>query len=187
MIPDEAFIKNPAVPGPTKEEIRCLVMCKSKVLPEDVVVDIGCGTGGLTLEFAKRAKMVYAIDKNIKAVKTTLKNLKKFGREGKVQVIQGNALDVLENIDPFNILIIGGSSGDLSSIIEKGYEKLKGNGRILVTSILLETRLEALKTMQAMGMVPEVVEVFISKGKTMERGTMMLGNNPVAIVSAEKF
>ena len=39
MISDENFIKNPNVPGPTKEEIRCLVMCKSQVKPKDVVVE----------------------------------------------------------------------------------------------------------------------------------------------------
>ena len=187
MIPDKDFIKNPEVPGPTKEEIRCVVMCKSKVSSDDVVVEIGCGTGGLTLEFAKRAKMVYAIDKDVEAVKITRENLKKFGREEKVQVIPGDALDVLENITSFDILMIGGSSGDLPSIMEKGYEKLKINGRILVTSILLETRVEAVKTMQAMGMVPDVVDISISKGKIIERGTMMLGNNPVTIVSAEKL
>ena len=54
MIKDQDFIKNPKVPGPTKEEVRCIVICKSGVKPEDVVVDIGCGTGGLTLEFAKK-------------------------------------------------------------------------------------------------------------------------------------
>lgn len=187
MIPDEDFIKNPEVPGPTKEEIRCLVLCKSKVSSGDVVVDIGCGTGGLTLEFEKKAKMVYAVDKNVEAVKITQENIKKFGREEKVQVNQGDAMDFLEKITPFDILMIGGSSGDLSSIIERGYEKLKINGRILVTSILLETRVEAVKTMQALGMVPDVVDVSISKGKIMERGTMMLGNNPVTIVSAEKL
>ena len=52
MISDADFIKNPNIPGPTKEEIRCLVMCKSQVSKEDTVVDVGCGTGGLTLEFA---------------------------------------------------------------------------------------------------------------------------------------
>ena len=64
MINDQNFIKIPDVPGPTKEEIRCLVICKSSVKSEDVVVDIGCGTGGLTVEFAKRAKTVYSIDLN---------------------------------------------------------------------------------------------------------------------------
>ena len=71
MIKDQEFIKNPNVPGPTKEEVRCIVICKSDVKPTDVIVDIGCGTGGLTLEFAKRAKTVYSIDINPDAIVTT--------------------------------------------------------------------------------------------------------------------
>ncbi len=99
MIRDEDFIKNPNVPGPTKEEIRCIVMCKSNVTKNDVVVDIGCGTGGLTLEFAKRAKKVYSIDMNRNAIETTRQNLEKHGLSENVDVIEGNGLDVLDKIE----------------------------------------------------------------------------------------
>lgn len=186
MIFDDEFIKNPEVPGPTKEEIRCIVMCKSKVLKGDVVVDIGCGTGGLTVEFAKRAKEVYSVDKNPDALEVTQKNLKKQGLLIKTNLLAGDALEALDEIPDFNVLMVGGSSGELSSILKKGYKKLKSGGRIVVTSILLETRVEAVEALQELGMIPDVVEVSISKGKVMERGTMMIANNPVTIISATK-
>lgn len=186
MIPDEDFIIKKDVPGPTKEEIRCLVMCKSKVSEDDIVVDVGCGTGGLTVEFAKKAKMVYAVDKNSDALELTEKNLKKHELRKKVELIEGEALAVLDRIPNFDVLMVGGSSGNLPSIIKKGYEKLKDNGRIVITAILLETRFEAIKNMQDLGMVPDVAEVSISKGKFIDRGTMMLSRNPVAIISARK-
>jgi cobalt-precorrin-6B (C15)-methyltransferase len=186
MIPDEDFIRDPDIPGPTKEEIRCLLICKSNVTAEDTVIDVGCGTGGLTVEFARRAEFVYAIDKNQEALKLTAKNLEKHDLQQKVKLIEANVLDALNNIPKFDILMIGGSSGDLPLIIKKGYRKLKTNGRILVTSILLETRVEAVKTMQDLDIIPEIVEVSISKGKIMDRGTMMLARNPVTIISGEK-
>jgi len=186
MIRDENFIKNTNVPGPTKEEIRCIVMCKSGVSKEDVVVDIGCGTGGLTVEFAKRAKIVYAIDQNPMALKTTVENIGKHGVTGNVVIKEGNGLDVLEEIKNFDILMVGGSGGKLPLLIGKGYEKLNRGGRIVVTSILLETRVEAVHTIKKLGMIPDVVDVSISKGKVTERGTMMFANNPVTIVSAYK-
>ena len=186
MIRDEDFIKKINVPGPTKEEIRCIVMCKSEVSCNDVVVDVGCGTGGLTVEFAKRAKMVYAIDQNPLALETTVGNIKKHGVTENVVVKEGNGFYLLGEIENFDVLMVGGSGGKLRHILENGYKKLNIGGRIVVTSILLETCLEAVKTLEKLGMTPDVVNVSISKGKLSERGTMMLANNPVTIVSAHK-
>jgi cobalt-precorrin-6B (C15)-methyltransferase len=187
MINDEDFITDTGVPGPTKEEIRCLVMCKSNVKSTDVVVDIGSGTGGLTLEFARKAKTVYSIDMNPKAIKTTQNNLEKHGLTGNVNVIEGNGFDVLDDIDDFDILVIGGSSGKLPQLIKKGHEKLNNGGRIIVTAILLETRLEAVSSMEKLSITPDVVDVSISKGKITERGIMMLGRNPITIISGQKI
>ncbi len=186
MIPDNNFITHEGVPGPTKEEIRCLVICKSKISSNHVVVDVGCGTGGLTLEFAKRSRIVYAIDKNINALNTTEKNLKKHNLYEKVQLIHKNAVEALEDIENFDILMIGGSKGDLFSIIKKGYDKLNKNGKIIVTSILLETPAEAVKIMKKLHMNIDVVDISISKGNIMDRGTMMIARNPITIVTGEK-
>ena len=186
MIPDNEFITSKDVPGPTKEEIRCLVICKSDVSTDDIVVDIGCGTGGLTLEFAKRAKKVYAIDKKIEALNLTLKNLENHNLEHKVEIIHKDALNALKNISRFDILMIGGSKGDLPLIIEEGYKKLNDRGKIIVTSILIETPLEAIQNMKKMGMEIEIVNATISKGEIIERGTMMIANNPINIVTGNK-
>jgi len=186
MIPDDNFITHESVPGPTKEEIRCIVMCKSSVSKNDTVVDIGCGTGGLTLEFAKRSRFVYAVDKNIDALDTTQKNLKKHNLTKKVQLIHKDALEALKDIENFNVLMIGGSGGDLPSIIKEGYKKLKINGKIIVTSILFETPVEAIETMKELDMKLDVVNVSISKGNILERGTMMIAMNPITIVTGEK-
>lgn len=187
MIPDKDFITSKDVPGPTKEEIRCLVMCKSEVSPDDVVMDIGCGTGGLTLEFAKKAKSVYAVDKNKDALNIAEKNLKKHNLRNKVKLIHKDALEALKDVENFDILMIGGSSGDLSAIIKEGFKKINKEGKIIVTSILLETPVEAIKTMKNLEMAAEVVNVSISKGKIIERGTMMIANNPITIVTGKKM
>ena len=68
MIKDSEFISSKDVPGPTKEEIRCITLCKSRVKKDDIVMDIGCGTGGLTVELSKKAKKVIAVDKNKEAI-----------------------------------------------------------------------------------------------------------------------
>jgi cobalt-precorrin-6B (C15)-methyltransferase len=186
MIPDENFIQVPGVPGPTKEEIRCMVMCKAQISNSDVVVDVGCGSGGLTAESALRARKVYAIDKNPEAVKLTQQNLKNNEILEKVQLLEGDALEILDELHSFDVILVGGSNGDLPLIISLGYEKLKKGGKIVISSILLETRVEAIDTLKKLGMEPEIVEIFIAKGKVMSRGTMMMGRNPVTIISSVK-
>jgi len=186
MNDDSKFSKLDDVPGPTKEEVRCLVVCKSGVSNDDVVLEIGCGTGGLTSEFAKRAKKVYSIDKNPKAISLTSKNLKLQKLDKKVELIPGDALDVVDKIPKFDILMVGGSSGDLSQILNNGFSNLNENGRIIITAILLETRVDAIKSLQKLGLSPYIVDVSISRGKIIERGTMMYAQNPVAIIYAFK-
>lgn len=186
MIKDQDFIKNPDVPGPTKEEVRCILICKSEVSSQDVVVDIGCGTGGLTVEFAKRAKMVYAVDMNLKATTTTHKNVLKHGVDENVEIIQGDGLNILDDLENFDVLMIGGSSGKLPQLIRKGYKKLNKNGKILVTSILLETATEAISTFKELSLKPELVNVAISRGRMSDRGTMIMANNPINIITVKK-
>lgn len=182
MFKDSDFKTSPNVPGPTKEEIRCLVICKSNVKKDDIVVEIGCGTGGLTLEFAKRSKQVYSTDKNPEAVKITRENLLEQELLDNVNLYEEDALNLLESTPKFDILMIGGSGGDLYPIIEKASTKLNPGGRIIVTAILMETKTQSIYKLKELGFEVEIIEVNISKGRIIDRGTMMFSQNPIAII-----
>ncbi|MCK9151659.1 precorrin-6Y C5,15-methyltransferase (decarboxylating) subunit CbiT [Methanobacterium alcaliphilum] len=182
MIRDSEFISTPNVPGPTKEEVRCLVLCKSQIKKEDIVVDVGCGTGGLTLGFAKIAKKVYSIDKNPEAIEITQKNLIKHELIHKVKLIGSDAVSAIVDMEKFDVLMIGGSGGDLHEIIHLSIPKLKKGGRIIVTAILMETKMEAIQTFNELSIGFEIIEVNVSKGKIIDRGTMMFAQNPIAII-----
>ncbi|MCD7781139.1 MAG: precorrin-6Y C5,15-methyltransferase (decarboxylating) subunit CbiT [Methanosphaera sp.] len=187
MTPDDEFIKTDKVPGPTKEEIRALVISKTHLTDEDVVVDVGCGTGGLTVEFAKRVKSVYSIDMNPDAIATTRKNLEKFGLTHKVELIEEEGYKALDDIEDFTKLVIGGSGGNLENIIREGYIKLPVGGRIIITSIVLETATESVRVLKELGSEPEVVNFNVSKGTVLDRGVMMKALNPITIISAKKI
>ena len=125
MLDDKDFIKSCDVPGPTKEAIRAIILYKSDVKNTDKVVDCGCGTGGITCEFAQRAGEVISIDTNPEAIEITSKNLEKFGLGENVTLINDNGANALKDIDNIDIAIVGGSGRELENILDIVHEKLR--------------------------------------------------------------
>lgn len=182
MFKDSDFISTDEVPGPTKEDIRTLAISKLELSHDDTVMDIGCGTGGITVELSKIAKKVISVDRNKEAIELTKKNLRKLSPDAKVDLINDEAAFALKIQKEIDGVIVGGSGGDLDRILELAKEKLTPNGRIVVTAILIETKMEAVKKLKELGYNVEFIEVSIAKGKIMDRGTMLLAQNPISII-----
>jgi len=188
-IPDELFVQSDDVPGPTKEEIRVLTISKARLSAGSIAVDVGCGTGGLTVEAALQVTpkgKVFAIDNDENAIKLTKTNIAKFAVQNTVQLIEGKAPDALLNLPKVDAVFIGGSQS-LREVIRASYQKLKKNGRIVVNAILLETGYAALDEIRKLNFKEvEVIMVFVAKGKEINSGTMMMARNPITIISATK-
>lgn len=186
MLEDKDFIKSCDVPGPTKEAIRAILLYKSEVTSKDKVVDCGCGTGGITCEFAQKAGEVISIDTNPEAIEITSKNLKKFGLGDNVTLINDDGANALKDIDDIDIAIVGGSGKQLENILEVVDEKLNSKGRILITAILVDTKVEAVNKLKSLGYNPKLMEVNVSNGRILDRGILMTSENPIAIITAKK-
>jgi cobalt-precorrin-6B (C15)-methyltransferase len=188
-IPDEMFVQSDDVPGPTKEEIRVLTISKALLREGSVVVDVGCGTGGLTVEAALQVTpkgKIFAIDNDENAVELTKTNVARFAVQNTVQIIQGKAPEALTKLPEVDAVLVGGSQS-LRKVIRASHQKLKKNGRIVVNAILLETGYTALDEIKKLGFNEvDVITVFVAKGKKVSSGTMMLARNPITIISATK-
>ena len=92
---DDLFDRTENVPI-TKEDIRSIIISKLRLKEGLTAIDIGCGSGSITVEIAlqTRAK-VYAIDSDIEATNLTEKNLLKFGALKDTVIIHAKAQDVL--------------------------------------------------------------------------------------------
>lgn len=186
MLEDKDFIKSCDVPGPTKEAIRAIILYKSEVSSEDKVVDCGCGTGGITCEFSQRAKEVISIDTNPEAIEITEKNLDKFGLGDNVTLINDNGANALKDIDNIDIAIVGGSGRELENILDIIHSKLNSKGKIIITAILVDTKIEAVNKLKELNYNPKIMEVNISNGRVLDRGVMMISENPIAVITAKK-
>jgi cobalt-precorrin-6B (C15)-methyltransferase len=185
-IPDELFERSENVPI-TKEDIRSIVISKLRLRKNYSVIDVGCGSGSITVEVCLQvnSKNVYAIDLDENAIKLTKKNLQKFGVSA--NLIYSKAEDILPSLPKVDAIIVGGTKGKTEKIIELCISKLKKNGRLVIDTILIETMYKALRTIKREKMHEvEVTQVMISKGKDVPSGTMLVSRNPILILSATR-
>ena len=186
-IPDELFDRIDSVPI-TKEDIRSIIISKLRLKEGFTALDIGCGSGSITAELILQTKgKVYAIDMDKAAIDLTKKNLSKFGILNDAMIIHGLAQDVLPQLPNVDAIVIGGTTGETEQIIKLAISKLNQGGRLVVTSILIETIYNALRTMQDSELQEiDITQVTIAKAKKTSSGTMMISRNPVIIFSGTK-
>ena len=187
-IPDDEFERTEEVPI-TKEEVRTLQISKARLNQGQVVYDIGCGSGSISIEAALQVEssgQVYAIDFDSKAVELTKKNIEKFGVTN-VNVILGNAKEKIFQLPEADAIFIGGTGGDTKEILELCVDKLKTDGRIVIGIILIETLYSVLSYIEKLNFKSiDITQITISKSRKTSTGTMMLARNPVTVVSATK-
>ena len=187
-IPDEYFERTEKVPI-TKEEVRVVQLSKARLSPGQVVYDIGCGSGSVSIEAALQVEnsgKVLAVDHDSNAVDLTKKNLAKFGVTN-VEVIYGDAKEKIPDLEQADAIFIGGTGGDTQDIVKICNRKLRSGGRIVIGIILIETLYSVLKVLDELDFDSvDITQVTISKSRKTSTGTMMLARNPVTIISATK-
>ena len=187
-IPDEHFERAEKVPI-TKEEVRTIQISKARLKPGQIVYDIGCGSGSISVEAAiqiESSGKVLAIDYDENAVELTKTNLKKFNLSN-VSVIFGNAKEKISDLEMADVIFIGGTGGDTGEIVKLSENKIKSGGRIVIGIILIETLYSVLQILDSLKFDSiDITQVTISKSRKTTTGTMMLARNPVTIISATK-
>lgn len=182
---DEAFIRG-KVPM-TKEEVRTVSLAKLGLTETSVCYDVGAGTGSVSVEMALRAAQgtVYAIEKKEEAAQLLEENRRKFAVDN-LEIIRGTAPEALESLPVPTHAFIGGSSGNLKEIAELLLRKNE-NVRIVINCITLETIAEALQTVKELGFEEtDVVQLSVSRSRELGRYHMMMGENPIYIITCQK-
>ncbi|MBT3592001.1 MAG: precorrin-6Y C5,15-methyltransferase (decarboxylating) subunit CbiT [Candidatus Nitrosopelagicus sp.] len=187
-IPDEEFERTESVPI-TKEEIRAIQISKGRLSAGQTVLDIGCGSGSVTIEAAiqvEESGKVIGVDIDPNAIELTEKNLKKFGITN-YTLIEGNAKDKISELPQVDTIFIGGTGGDTKDIVELCQNKIKSGGRIVIGVILIETLYSVLQTIEKLDFESvDITQITIGKSRKTKTGTMMLARNPVTVISATK-
>ena len=188
-IPDEEFIRGKA--PMTKTEVRTVSLSKLRLPKDAICYDIGAGTGSVSVEMALRASegAVYAIEKKEDALALLHENKKKFALNH-MQIIPGTAPEALKELPVPTHAFIGGSSGNMKEIVELLLNK-NPQVRIVINCITLETVGEALACIRGLEKQEiyecesEVVQLCASRSKNIGRYHMMMGENPIYIITVQ--
>lgn len=183
-IPDQEFLRG-EVPM-TKAEIRVQVLAKAQITLFDRIVDIGAGTGSISIEAAHLAAegIVYAVEHDPEAQELILSNKRKFGVTN-LSLISGTAPDVFGKLPPVDVCIVGGSSGRMRSILEN--VPLLNGGRIVITAVTIETLTQGLSLLKDLNYQEiDIVSIQAVRWKEVHHLHMAHALNQVFILSARK-
>lgn len=181
-ISDGEFLRGKA--PMTKEEVRTVSLSKLRLSEDSVCYDVGAGTGSVSVEMALRAWMgqVYAIEKKEDALALLKENKKKFAVDN-LAIIPGVAPEAMTELPVPTHAFIGGSSGNMQDIINLLLEK-NPKVRIVINCITLETVTEAMNAIRDFGLEDvDIVQLAAARSKSIGRYHMMMGENPIYIIS----
>lgn len=171
----------------TKEEIRILSVAKLQLKENHNVLDIGAGTGSVSIQVAKfcpKGKVI-GIEKDEAALEVIYKNIEKFETRN-LEVVEGEAVDVYYKINgEFDSIFIGGSGGNIEKIIELYNQKLKSKGIMVLNFITLDNLYKSLKKLEELKFEINCSEIHVSRAKG--KSYMMMANNPIYIIEARKI
>ena len=182
-IPDELFIRGD-VPM-TKQEVRAVALAKLRLTATDTVWDVGAGTGSVSIEAAlvARAGSVWAVERNAAGVRLIRENADAFGC-GNVHAVPGVAPEALAKLPVPDAVFVGGSAGELPSIVEAALEK-NSQVRLCVPCVTVETLTEACALLSGSRFKGfEACQVSAARAEAVGSHHLMRAQNPVFLVSA---
>lgn len=182
-IPDELFIRGD-VPM-TKQEVRAVALAKLRLTATDTVWDVGAGTGSVSIEAAlvARAGSVWAVERNATGVRLIRENADAFGC-GNVHAVPGVAPEALTKLPVPDAVFVGGSAGELPSIVEAALEK-NSQVRLCVPCVTVETLTEACALLSGLRFKGfEACQVSAARAEAVGSHHLMKAQNPVFLVSA---
>lgn len=164
--------------GLTQDEIMAVSLFKMGITANDTVLDLGCGTGKVSIAAAGRAKKVYAIDRRPEAIAYTTKAAAGAGVKN-IEFFCGEAADFLVSAPVVDCAFVGGSQ-QIETILPVLATKVR---RVIVVNVvLLSTLTVVTATMQSLGIFREALHVQVSRSHALGKSVMFKPIDPVYII-----
>lgn len=186
-LPDSSFVSFDDRPGLiTKREVRVLALGELALQADQIVWDIGAGTGSVSIEMARLlpTSQIYAIEKSAAGFALISENATRF-RVTNVIPVHGTAPIVLENLPAPDRIFIGGSGGNLIEVLLACQSRLRSTGRIVLALATLEHLHSAIAWSQTQQWRPHLLQVQLARSIAVAQLTRLQPLNPVTLLTLQ--
>ena len=173
----QVVLPHDAKAGPTKPEIRAVTLDKLALTPADHLVEVGSCTGAVTVEAARRAGRVTAIERKPNRLSVTEKNLAANDYDADVSLREAEAPDGLP--DDADAAFLGGSrnfEAVLDHVVDSDIT------RVVMNVSRVEVAGDVIEAFRERDLLEEVLQVQVSHGYELAGATSFDSENPVYVV-----
>lgn len=189
-IPDSLFHSFRDRPGlMTKREVRILALGELALQPDQIVWDIGAGTGSVAIEMGRLCptSTVYAIEKTAAGVGLITKNAQRF-RVANVVPVSGAAPAACGDLPDPDRIFIGGSGGNLAAILDLAAIRLAASGLVVLAIATFEHLSQLMSWLESQNAQQRVwqqrlLQVQLSRSVPVGPLTRLAPLNPVTLVT----
>lgn len=169
----------------TKSEVRAVSVSKLELCRDNIVYDIGAGTGSVSVEAALKVPdgHVYAFEQKEEGCALIRANAEKAGVKN-LTVVPGKAPESLYGYPAPDRVFLGGSSGNMEEILDLVTE-LNPAVQLVINVIALESLSQAMEWFRKKGWEPEVVCMQVSRAAKRGPYHMMQAQNPIYVLTAQ--
>lgn len=171
----------------TKKEIRLLILGQLALREKQIIWDLGAGTGSVSIEIGRLCKdsQIYAVEKKAIAISLIRENCQKFAVSN-INIFHDSAEKIIDKLPNPDRVFIGGSSGNLTILLDIIKDKINSQGKIVIALATIENLGIAIEWFKKNQWNYQVINTQINKSLSIGKMTRFHPLNPVNIITANK-
>jgi precorrin-6Y C5,15-methyltransferase (decarboxylating) len=171
----------------TKREVRLVSLAYLALRPGEVLWDVGAGSGSVSIEAARLSASlrVHAIERSVEALEHLRTNVRACRTPG-VTVVEGSAPEAFAGLPDPDAVFVGGSGGQLETVLAEAVRRLRPGGRLVMNCIALENFSQAWRVLSELGLQPQATSVQLAHSQPVGNLHRLEPDSPIFILRGTK-
>jgi precorrin-6Y C5,15-methyltransferase (decarboxylating) len=167
----------------TKTEIRAVSLARLCLMPQQVLWDLGAGSGAVSIEASllMPGGQIWALEKHPDRIAQIIANRDRFGVPH-MEVVQAVLPKGLSRLPDPDRVFIGGGGRNLAETIAVVCRRLTRNGVVVVNTVLMDSLHNTVRCLRDHGLTTDVVQVQVSRSQPLGDSDRMQAMNPIWVI-----